>query len=100
MLYEVITLFGYGSKAKAVAKGLKQEGFHFHIIVSDDTKYQMAKDDGYLDITVLDITKDEALESLNATENDYFICVMEDEHVNVFLTLSLHALFPESYNFV
>ncbi|KIM07357.1 MAG: hypothetical protein KU29_06880, partial [Sulfurovum sp. FS06-10] len=54
------------------------------------------KSAGYLDVTFLDITDDVLLESLNVNEEDYLICVMDNHHLNVFLTLSLHNIFPKT----
>lgn len=89
-------LFGYGVQGKTIANGLKNEHFRFHIIESSQENFQHAKEDGYLDVTLFDVTKDESLEGLDVGEEDYLICVMDDEHLNVFLTLSLHALYPNT----
>ncbi len=58
--------------------------------------FEQAKIAGYLDVILLDITDDVLLESLNVNEEDYLICVMENHHLNVFLTLSLHNIFPKT----
>lgn len=89
-------LFGYGSEGRALAEGLKGEELHFHVIESSEENYVKAKEDGYLDVMLVDITRDEDFERLDISEDDYIICVMDDEHLNVFLTLSLHALFPHT----
>jgi len=89
-------LFGYGVQGKVIANGLKNEHFRFHIIESSQENFQYAKDDGYLDVRLFDVTKDENLEDLDVGEEDYLICVMDDEHLNVFLTLSLHTLYPNA----
>ena len=45
----------------------------------------------------MDVTNDRLLEVLNPQNYEKLVCVMEDEHLNVFLTLSLRSLFKESY---
>jgi len=89
-------LFGYGSEGRALAEGLKGEDLHLHVIESSEENYLKAKEDGYMDVMLVDVARDEDFERLDVAEDDYIICVMKDEHLNVFLTLSLHALFPRT----
>jgi voltage-gated potassium channel len=89
-------VFGYGGRGSSFSKGLKKDDFHLYIIENSKDGCQKAKEDGYEDVIFVDITKDEELEKLAITEESYIVCVMEDEHLNVFLTLSLRALFPHS----
>ena len=89
-------LFGYGNQGSSLAKGLKKEHFRLHIIEATVEYYERAKEDGFLDVMLLDVTKDSELERLQIEEESYIVCVMEDEHLNVFLTLSLRALFPHT----
>ncbi|MBW1635661.1 MAG: TrkA family potassium uptake protein [Deltaproteobacteria bacterium] len=89
-------LFGYGLKGRSLAKGLKEEQFRLKIIEADVLLQQKAIDEGYLDVKLMDVTQDSALERLEIDEESYIICVMEDEHLNVFLTLSLRSLFPNT----
>ena len=92
-----ILLFGYGSHGKFIAKGLLEEGFLLKIIESNHDYYDQAKDDGFMDVEHLDVTNDSHLEVLDPQKYEKLVCVMEDEHLNVFLTLSLRSLFKESY---
>ena len=92
-----ILLFGYGSHGKFIAKGLQEEGFLLKIIESNHDYYLQAKDDGFMDVEHMDVTNDRLLEVLNPQNYEQLVCVMEDEHLNVFLTLSLRSLFKESY---
>ena len=96
MSHRTAFMFGYHKSTYLVAQELLRESLHLSIIVNDESAFKEAKDDGYLDVTLLDITDDTLLESLNVSEEDYFICVMKDNHLNVFLTLSLHDLFPNN----
>ena len=92
-----ILLFGYGNHGKFIAKGLVDDGFEVRVIVSDDYYYEQAIEDGFKETLKVDVTKDEALLALNPETYSQLVCVMEDEHLNVFLTLSLRSLFKECY---
>ncbi len=89
-------LFGYSKRSTFITKELRKNGFDIIIIVSDTQSFEKAKEHGYLDVIKIDMTDDNALENLQVTEDDYLVCVMEDSHFNVFLTLSLRSLFPIS----
>lgn len=91
-----VFLFGYGKHGKSIAKGLSMEGFRLTIIESDEKHYKEAKEDGFVECMYMDVTQDEKLEALAVAQEDQLICVMDDEHLNVFLTLSLRPLFPKS----
>jgi len=92
-----ILLFGYGNHGKFIAKGLLDDGFDVKIVVSDEKYHVQALEDGFDDTLTVDVTKDEALKALHPEIYSQLVCVMEDEHLNVFLTLSLRSLFTECY---
>ena len=92
-----ILLFGYGNHGKFIAKGLLDDGFEVRVIVSDEKYYTQAIEDGFDTTLKVDVTKDEALLALNPETYSQLVCVMEDEHLNVFLTLSLRSLFKACY---
>jgi len=89
-------VFGYGKRGSSFAKGLKKDDYHLYIIDNDAKLCNTAKEDGYKDVLCLDITRDEELAQLPVRKKSYIVCVMEDEHLNVFVTLSLRALFPQA----
>jgi len=89
-------LFGYGSQGRSLAQSLRRDHFKIHIIESDKRYYEKAKEDHFLDVILADVTSDAQLEALHIDDESYIICVMEDEHLNVFLTLSLRALYPNA----
>ncbi len=97
MLERSILLFGYGSHGKFIAKGLHEDGFRLKIIESNHDYYLQAKEDGFMEVDHMDVTNDRLLEVLDPERYEQLVCVMEDEHLNVFLTLSLRSLFKESY---
>jgi len=92
-----ILLFGYGNHGKFIAKGLVDDGFEVSIIESNETFYTQAIEDGFEQTLKVDVTKDEDLEALHPELYTQLVCVMDNEHLNVFLTLSLRSLFKESY---
>lgn len=91
-----VFLFGYGRHGKSIASGLVLDGYKLTIIESDEAHYLEAIADGFEDSKCLDVTQDADLESLVVKQSDQLICVMDDERLNVFLTLSLRPLFPDS----
>jgi len=92
-----ILLFGYGRHGKFIAKGLTRAGFSVQVVESDKTYHENALGDGFDNAILIDVTRDEHLKTLKPADYEKLVCVMDDEHLNVFLTLSLHSLFKESY---
>jgi len=90
-------IFGYGSHGRAIADGLKKEAFEILILESNEKDYKESIADGFESTKLIDVTKDELLEELMIEDDDQVICVMNDEHLNVFLTLSLRSLYPNSF---
>ncbi len=89
-------MFGYSKSSSFVAKQLSKEQLYLTLVLSSSEACDRAYADGYVNIKQIDITDDNELESLDVQESDYLICLLEDKHLNLFLTLSLHALFPET----
>ena len=89
-------MFGYGKASAFVAEKLSQEYLYLTLVLSTQEACDKAHSDGYVDVKQMDITDDEALKRLDVRDEDYLVCVLEDKHLNVFLTLSLHALFPKT----
>ena len=89
-------LFGYGVQGISLAKGLKKDDFELHIIEARDESCERATEDGFINVTFLDVTDDSKLERLDIWDDSYILCVMDDKHLNVFLTLSLRSIFPRT----
>ena len=96
MFKEKAFMFGYSPKRLFLAQELGCKLMSFTIVVNEEKDYLNAINDGYKNVKILDVTDDTALERLDIKEKDYLICVMDDHYLNVFLTLSLHALFPKA----
>jgi len=91
-----VYIFGYGRASQSISQTLHRESFRLHFITTSEAEMMHAKGDGHLDVTLIDVTKDDELARLGVKEDDHLVCVMSDEHLNVFLTLSLRALFPDT----
>jgi len=92
-----IAIFGYGNHGKFIAKGLQNDGFDITIIESDKNFYKDAKTDNFEKTFLIDVTKDDELKKVDLDSFEQLVCVMDDEHLNVFLTLSLRSLFKNAY---
>jgi len=92
-----ILLFGYGHHGKFIAQGLVDDGFDVQVVESDEKFYTQALEDGFKKAIKIDVTQDMALINLKPECYAQLVCVMDDEHLNVFLTLSLRSLFSQSY---
>ena len=93
MTHSRVFLFGYGNHGKPIGKGLSEDGFYVVIVEADEKNQQQAIENGFEDTHLIDVTNDEQLMNLDIKPEDQLVCVMDDEHLNVFLTLSLRSLF-------
>ncbi len=89
-------VFGYAGQGSSLVAGLRSNQFKIHIIETSEDRCHRARADGFLDVIMMDILNDNELNSLDIDAEDHIVCVMEDEHLNVFLTLSLRSLFPDT----
>ncbi|MBN2825920.1 MAG: NAD-binding protein [Campylobacterales bacterium] len=89
-----IYLFGYGKDAKLISKGLPRDQYRVTIIEMDEAKYEESKSDGNADSVLMDITDDEKLKELMIEEGSKIVALLDDSHLNLFLTLSLRSLYP------
>jgi voltage-gated potassium channel len=89
-----ITVFGYGSHAKQIAKKLKQSNPVF-VVETNPHLVQQALDDGYADAKLIEATNDAAIEALQIDAiGNFTIVAIDDEAINLFLVLSLRAIYP------
>ncbi len=97
MSKEQIFLFGYGKFGRSIADDLVEHDAEVVLIESDEERYHEALKTHRFDRCLLmDVTDDAALEELPVRVNEQLVCVMDDDHLNVFLVLSLRAIFPKS----
>ena len=94
MATQRVHIFGYGKHGKRIASGLRESGYGLHILEQDPELVERAREDDYVDVDLLDMTDDERIDALDIDENDLVVCVMDDEHFNVFVTLTLRQFHP------
>ena len=97
MVKHRICIFGYGNHGKFIARGLSAEDFDIIIVVATKENYKNAKSDGFDAVYLMDVTNDDELQKISFDDDTQLVCVMDDEHLNVFLTLSLRSLYPNIY---
>ncbi|SFV89834.1 Potassium channel protein [hydrothermal vent metagenome] len=86
-----ILIFGYGHHGRHIAVGLKEDGYLITVVEQDQENLQQAQKDGFESI-LINMGEDTEILKLGLEQYDQIVCVMDDEHYNVFLTLSLNAL--------
>ena len=92
-----IFLFGYGKFGRSIADTLVEHDAEVILIEAEEKRYHEARKAGRFErCQLMDVTDDELLEGLPVRMGDQLVCVMDDDHLNVFLVLSLRALFPEN----
>lgn len=94
MIKDTIYLFGYGAIGKQIASKI-HETFDVVVIDTDQMKIQHAKEDGFLNAKQVDITSDNELLKLDisASSQVHVVCAMDKEQNNIFLVISLRALY-------
>ncbi len=92
-----IVIFGYGNHGKFIAQGLAEDGLSVSIVESKKERVDDAMSDGFTDVFLVDVTKDSALTKMHLDTFEQLVCVMDDVHLNVFLTLSLRSLYANAY---
>jgi len=90
-----VHLFGYGRHGKQIADELMHSGYKLHILETDPDKISRARSAGFVNVDQVDVIDDDQLARLGIESSDWVVCVMDDEHLNVFLTLSLRQLCPD-----
>ncbi len=90
-----VHIFGYGRHGQRIASGLRRSGYPLHILEQDDVLIRKAYADDYVDVDQVDMTDDDRIEALDIDETDRVVCVMDDEHFNVFVTLTLRQFHPK-----
>ena len=91
-----VILFGYGKFGVNIADTMHAHGAQIVLVEENEERYRRAMEQGFEECLLIDVTRDEELESLPIREEDQLACVMDDDHLNVFLVLSLRALYPRN----
>ena len=91
-----VILFGYGKFGRSIANTLLDNNTEIILVESQESNYNIALQNKFKEIRLIDVTDDASLLDLPVEEEHQLICVMDDDHLNVFLVLSLRALFPKN----
>ncbi|WP_281950935.1 NAD-binding protein [Nitrosophilus kaiyonis] len=91
-----ILLFGYGRYGEQIGKYLLNNGYDVYIAESDKKNLKHASVDGYEHILIVDIENDEDIANTifdNGIKKVF--CAYDDEEVNIYLTITLKAIFSK-----
>jgi voltage-gated potassium channel len=92
-----ILIFGYGSFGKQLYKNLSPLGHNIRVIVDKEIENIDKIKDEDIDLTIIDIKKNDDIISLGIDENkDMLYCAMSKTANNLFLVLTLKTLYPKS----
>ena len=91
-----IVLFGYGTFGRQLYKNLTAIGYTVRIITGLED-YVELESDSEVDITRINIKRNDDIFSLNLTaDNTIFYCAMNQTATNLFLVLTLKSLYPDA----
>ncbi len=87
-----VLIYNYSDVARELLKNLRIEPYNIIVVTNDKDSFERAINDGFSPI-LSDLSDDENLIKLGvgATITD-FICVTDDDDLNLFVTLSVRAL--------
>lgn len=85
--HDVITFFGYTQKSIYLCKVLKSKGISVKIFELDETRFNMAQDDGFVNTVMIH----HQYHDLPILDNCIAVCAMDREELNVYITISLRA---------
>ncbi len=89
-----VLLFGYGRYGEQIAKHLKYGGYGVYIAEYDKKNLKRAAQDGFKDISVVDIESDEELADLLISNGFARVfCAFDNEEENIYLTITFKSIF-------
>ena len=91
-----VLIFGYGRFGSSIAKSIKEYGTNVKVAVNSKVEFTKAVEDK-MEVEYFNLENDDSIKSLEINEQLYLICAMDNNHENLFLSLSLRDLFTKSY---
>jgi len=92
-----VIIFGYGKFGNSIANSIKNEvDTYVKVAVTDQEEYEFALLDGF-DVVKFNVESDYSIKNLNIIEGNHIICAMDNNHENLFLSLTLRGLYKDSY---
>jgi len=95
--FESVIIFGYNDYTHQIAKEIEEDYEYLHIFTLEQESMELALHDGY-NASLFDLS-DEWVE-IQRIENIKRViayCALENDEKNTFLTISLHAAFPDLF---
>jgi voltage-gated potassium channel len=91
-----VLIFGYGRFGSSVAKSIKEYGTNVKVAVNTKEEYKKAKSDD-IDVELFNLESDSSIQKLDINDDLVLICAMDNNHENLFLSLSLRDIYPQVY---
>jgi len=84
---KAIFFFGYTHKSIQICKMLREKGIDVSIYETDATRYALAMEDGFTDVTRIDTYKSET----PYINDGVVVCAMKEEELNVYYAITLRS---------
>jgi len=91
-----VLIFGYGRFGRSISKSIKEYGANVRVAVNSNSEFKSAIEDK-MEVEHFNLENDDSINSLDIKDGLYLICAMDNNHENLFLSLSLRDLFTKSY---
>ena len=91
-----VLVFGYGRFGSSIAKSIKEYGTNVRVAVNSREEFKKAIEDK-MEVEYFDLENDDSIKKLDIEDNLYLICAMDNNHENLFLSLSLRDFFTKNY---
>jgi voltage-gated potassium channel len=91
-----VLIFGYGRFGSSVAKSIKEYGTNVKVAVNTKEEYKKAKSED-IDVELFNLESDSSIQKLDINDDLVLICAMDNNHENLFLSLSLRDIYPQVY---
>jgi len=96
MVKKKVLVFGYGRFGSSIVKSLKEYGTQVKVAVTNKDEYKRAREEK-IEVEMFDLESDESIKKLEIDKERILVCSMDNNHENLFLSLSLRDLYPQNY---
>jgi len=91
-----VLIFGYGRFGSSIAKSIREYGANVRVAVNNKDEFKKAREDK-MEVEHFNLENDDSIKKLDIKEDLYLICAMDNNHENLFLSLSLRDMFSQIY---
>jgi voltage-gated potassium channel len=92
-----ILIFGYGRFGKNIFNSLKDYDAKVRVAVATKEEYKLAKEHKDIRVDLFDLEDDSSIKKLDITEDLVVVCAMDNNHENLFLSLSIRDAYTKNY---